>query len=249
MSPYHLQRTFKRLVGLSPKAYATAQRMERMKSRLRQGDTVSRATYDAGFGSGSRAYEQARTGLGMTPGAYRRGGQGLEIAYTVVPTAVGQLLAAATDSGLCAVMLGNDTEELERRLRTEYPKAGLRRNDETLKSYVAPIVDRLAGGEDAVIPLDVGGTAFQWQVWEALRRIPLGETRSYQAIARNLGRPAAARAVAQACASNPVALVIPCHRAVSATGEPGGYRWGPELKRQILERERALRDSRREAMV
>ena len=244
MSPYHLQRTFKRIVGVSPKTYASARRLDRMKSRLRQGDTVSRATYDAGYGSGSRAYEHARAGLGMTPGAYRNGGRGLRIEYAIVPTNVGQVLVAATDRGLCAVMLGDDAAQLEGALGREYPAAALERNDDNLKGYVDAVTGPLLGREEAALRLHVQGTQFQWQVWEALRRIPAGETRSYQEIAREVGRPTAARAVARACASNQVALVIPCHRVVRETGELGGYRWGVDRKRQILEQERLHRDSR-----
>jgi AraC family transcriptional regulator, regulatory protein of adaptative response / methylated-DNA-[protein]-cysteine methyltransferase len=241
MSPYHLQRTFKRVVGVTPKAYANARRMERMKSRLREGDTVTRATYEAGFGSGSRAYEHARTGLGMTPGTYRNGGRGMEVLFTVVDTVVGQLLVGATERGVCAVMLGDDAPTLEAALRREYPAASIQRGDRDLKDYTEKVVDRIVGrGEETVLPLDVRGSSFQWQVWEALRRIPLGETRSYRAIAQQLGRPTAARAVAQACASNPVALVIPCHRAVRASGELGGYRWGMSRKRQLIQQEKTL---------
>jgi AraC family transcriptional regulator of adaptative response/methylated-DNA-[protein]-cysteine methyltransferase len=249
MSPFHLQRKFKRIVGLTPKAYASALRMERMKSGLRQGDTVSRATYDAGFGSGSRAYEHARSSLGMTPGVYRRGGRGLRIRFTVVLSPVGHLLAAATDRGLCGVMLGDDVPDLERRLRLEFPEALLERDDGALKPYAEQVVARLDGGRDTAIALDVPGTDFQRQVWDALRTIPAGETRSYQAIARELGRPTAARAVAAACASNRVALVIPCHRAIREHGETGGYRWGADRKRTILERERRQRDSRKDQSV
>ena len=244
MSPYHLQRTFKWVVGVSPKTYASARRLDRMKSRLRQGDTVTRATYDAGYGSGSRAYEHARAGLGMTPGAYRNGGRGLRIEYTVVSTAVGYLLVATTDRGLCAVMMGDDTAQLETALRGEYPAAALERNDGSLRGYTEAVVGLLLGQEEGPLRLHIQGTPFQWQVWEALRRIPPGETRTYQEIAREVGRPTAARAVARACASNRVALVIPCHRVVRETGELGGYRWGVERKRQILEQERLQRDSR-----
>ena len=249
MSPFHLQRKFKRLVGLSPKAYASALRMERMKSGLRQGDTVSRATYDAGFGSGSRAYEHARSSLGMTPGVYRKGGRGLSINFTVVPTPVGHLLAAATDRGLCSVMLGDDGSDLERRLGAEFPEARLERDDAALRPYTEELIARLSGGEETALPVDVSGTDFQHRVWDALRRIPAGETRSYQAIARELGRPTAARAVAGACASNRLALVIPCHRAIREHGDTGGYRWGAERKRAILERERIQRDSPKDQSV
>jgi AraC family transcriptional regulator of adaptative response/methylated-DNA-[protein]-cysteine methyltransferase len=181
----------------------------------------------------------------MTPGKYRRGGRGLNITYAVVPTPVGQLLAAVTDRGLCAVLLGDDPSELERELRTEYPAATLERNDGALQQYTEPVVARLSGANESLPPLDLAGTDFQLQVWDALRRIPLGETRSYQAIAQEVGRPAAARAVARACASNRLAVVIPCHRAIREQGETGGYRWGAERKRQILEQERVQRDSRR----
>jgi AraC family transcriptional regulator of adaptative response/methylated-DNA-[protein]-cysteine methyltransferase len=249
MSPYHLQRTFKRLFGVSPKAYASAMRLDRMKARLRQGHTVSRATYDAGYGSGSRAYEHSLAGLGMTPGTYRNGGRGTRIGYTLISTRVGLVLAAATERGLCAVMLGDDAAQLEAALRQEYPAAALERNDQNLQDYTAEIVGLLEGREAKPVRLDVQGTPFQWQVWEALRRIPAGETRSYREIAREVGRPSAVRAVARACASNRVALTIPCHRVVRETGELGGYRWGVERKRQILEQERLQRDSRSEPTV
>lgn len=240
LSPFHLQRTFKRVVGITPKAYASARRLELMKLRLKKGDTVSKATYDAGYGSGSRAYEHAQARLGMTPGAYREGGRGARVRYTVVPTTVGFLLAAATERGLCAVTLGDDAGQLEAALRHEYPAATIERDDQDLKPYTEAIVGHLSGSEnDARARLDVKGSTFQWQVWEALRRIPAGETRSYQAIARGLGRPTAARAVARACASNPLALVIPCHRAVREDGGLGGYRWGVERKRRLLEQESA----------
>lgn len=239
LSPFHLQRTFKRIVGITPKAYASARRLELMKSRLKKGDTVSKATYDAGYGSGSRAYEHAHR-LGMTPGAYREGGRGARVRYTVVPTIVGFLLAAATERGLCAVTLGDDAGQLEAALRREYPAATVERDDQELEPYSEAIIDHLSSIENDARPrLDVKGSTFQWQVWEALRRIPAGQTRSYQAIAKGLGRPTAARAVASACASNRLALVIPCHRAVRQDGELGGYRWGVDRKRRLLEQERA----------
>jgi AraC family transcriptional regulator of adaptative response/methylated-DNA-[protein]-cysteine methyltransferase len=242
MSPYHLQRTFKRVVGVSPRAYASARRLDRMKSRLKKGDTVSRATYEAGYGSGSRAYEHARAGLGMTPGTYRNGGRGMQIGFTVVPTPVGHLLAAATERGLCAVMLGDDIAGLEASLRREYPAASIEEGNGELTRYTEAVVEQLLGRDRTDLPLDLHGTAFQRQVWEALRRIPAGETRSYQTIAQELGRPSAGRAVARACASNRVALVIPCHRAVRKNGELGGYRWGVERKQRLLEQERLVRD-------
>jgi AraC family transcriptional regulator of adaptative response/methylated-DNA-[protein]-cysteine methyltransferase len=250
MSPYHLQRTFKRLLGVTPKGYASARRLERMKSRLKEGDTVSRATYEAGYGSGSRAYEHAQAGLGMTPGTYRNGGKGIKVGYSVVPTDLGYLLTAATSRGLCAVMLGDTVPGLEASLRQEYPAATLERSDEQLKDYTESLVEQLrAGSETAGLTLDVSGSTFQWQVWNALRRIPRGETRSYQTIAQQVGRPRAARAVARACSENRLALVIPCHRAVRGNGELGGYRWGTGRKRQLLQREREGRDSIRTAAM
>jgi AraC family transcriptional regulator, regulatory protein of adaptative response / methylated-DNA-[protein]-cysteine methyltransferase len=245
MSPYHLQRTFKRAIGMTPKAYANARRLDRMKSELRKGHTVSRATYEAGYASGSRAYEQASTGMGMTPGTYRNGGRGMRIRYTIVPTTAGHLLAAATERGLCAVMLGDATNPLESSLRSEYPKAQIERDDEDLRKVTEYVVAGLGRSSiEADFAVDVAGSSFQRQVWEALRRIPVGETRSYRAIAQQLGRPTAARAVARACASNRLALVIPCHRVIREDGELGGYRWGLERKRRLLELERDARDSR-----
>ncbi|HYF38197.1 MAG TPA: bifunctional DNA-binding transcriptional regulator/O6-methylguanine-DNA methyltransferase Ada [Gemmatimonadales bacterium] len=249
MSPYHLQRTFKRVIGVSPKTYASAQRLDRMKAGLRGGNTVSRATYDAGYESGSRAYAHAKAGLGMTPGAYRNGGRGLRIEYALVPTAVGCLLVAATERGVCAAMLGDDAAQLEGALRQEFPAARLERNDAGLQRYTAAVVSRVMGREEGSVRLHVQGTPFQWQVWEALRRIPAGETRTYQQIARELGRPNAARAVARACASNRVALVIPCHRVVRESGELGGYRWGIERKKHVLEQEQLQRDGRSDSTM
>jgi AraC family transcriptional regulator of adaptative response/methylated-DNA-[protein]-cysteine methyltransferase len=250
LSPYHLQRAFKQVIGLTPKGYASVQRLERMKARLKGGDTVSRATYEAGFGSGSRAYEHARKGLGMTPGTYRNGGRGMRIRFTVVETDQDRLLVACTDRGLCAVMLGDDAVTLESSLRQEYPAATLERDHDHLEPYAQSVLHRLRSEDDAEpLELDVGGSRFQWQVWDALRRIPLGETRSYQAIARELGRPSAARAVARACASNRVALVIPCHRVVREDGGLGGYRWGLDRKRRLLQNELRKRDSLKAAVV
>ena len=240
MSPYHLQRTFKRLTGTTPRGYASARRVEQMKSRLKEGKSVTRATYDAGYSSPSRAYDDSRARLGMTPATYRRGGEGVRIAYAVVPTEAGQLLVAGTERGICAVTLGDDAEALEASLRAEYPAAKIERGDGELDAWTRAVVDHLEGvGGAERLPLDLRGTSFQREVWETLQRIPRGATRSYTEIARELGRPAAARAVAQACASNRLALVIPCHRVVREDGGLGGYRWGIERKRALLERERS----------
>jgi AraC family transcriptional regulator of adaptative response/methylated-DNA-[protein]-cysteine methyltransferase len=239
MSPYHLQRTFRRLTGMSPKAYADTRRMDRMKTRLREGDSVTRATYEAGYTSASRAYDHARARLGMTPADYRRGGTGLRIRSATLPTPAGVLLVAATDRGLCAVTLGDSADALEAALRAEYPGATMAPADEELHRWAGVVVAGLEGsGAVGRLPLDVRGTAFQWQVWEALQRIPRGATATYGEIARAIGRPSAARAVGRACASNRLALVIPCHRAVRGDGDTGGYRWGPERKQALLERER-----------
>jgi AraC family transcriptional regulator of adaptative response/methylated-DNA-[protein]-cysteine methyltransferase len=241
LSPYHLQRTFKRVTGMSPRAYAGARRLDRMKEALRSGGTVSRATYDAGYSSPSRAYDHSRRRLGMTPGAYQRGGQGLHIRFSTAATAQGVVLVAATEKGLCSVTLGASAAALEQGLRREFPAARIERAGAELGVWVDAVVARVAGGGAGAdrLPLDVPGTAFQWQVWDALRRIPRGQTRSYAEIARDLGRPTAARAVARACASNRLAVVIPCHRVVREDGGLGGYRWGITRKRELLAAEGA----------
>lgn len=239
VSPWHLQRTFKQVTGVTPRAYAGARRMERMKARLKEGDSVTRATYEAGYSSPSRVYDQSRSRLGMTPGAYQRGGRGVRIRFTTVPTALGHVLVAATDRGLCSVTLGDEAASLETALRREYPAANVERQDDELRGWAGAVVARMAGDEAERLPLDVGGTAFQCRVWDALQRIPRGSTRSYAEIARELGQPSAARAVARACATNRLALVIPCHRVVREDGGLGGYRWGVERKRELLAREGA----------
>ena len=239
MSPCHLQRTFRRQIGMSPKAYQDSRRMDLLKSRLREGDTVSRATYDAGYTSASRAYDHARARLGMTPADYRRGGSGVRIRSTVLETGAGALLVAATDKGVCAVKLGDDADALEAELRGEYPKARLEPGDAELAGWAQAVVAGIEGRSGAEkVPLDVRGTAFQHLVWDALRRIPPGVTRTYGEIAREIGHPGSARAVGAACGSNRVAVVIPCHRVVRGDGDLGGYRWGLQRKRSLLERER-----------
>ncbi len=243
LSPWHLQRTFKRLTGLTPKEYAGARRLERLKSHLRKGDDVTTATYEAGYGSGSRVYEQSDARLGMTPATYRRGGQGTAIRYLVTGSPLGRMLVAATARGVCAVTFGASEAELEAGLRREYPNAEIRKeNDATLESWKEAILHHLEGEDPRLaLPLDIQATAFQWRVWKALQEIPRGETRSYGEVAASLGRPESARAVARACASNRVALAVPCHRVVRGDGEPGGYRWGEDRKRRLLEMERQAR--------
>jgi len=237
-SPYHLDRTFKRVLGITPRQYADALRLDRLKSSLRADFDVTDALYEAGYGSSRSLYERAPDQLGMTPGTYRRGGRGMEIAYTVVPSPLGRLLVAATGRGICAVSLGDSDEALEQKLREEYPEAAIQCDNSRLKLWVSALISHLSGTRPNLdLPLDVQATAFQWRVWQELRKIPYGETRSYAQIASALGQPRAVRAVANACAANPAALVIPCHRIVQTDGDPGGYRWGAERKRTLLARE------------
>ena len=240
VSPAHLQRTFTRVVGLSPKQYQEQRRVGALKSALREGRTVSSATYEAGFATGRRVYETADDALGMTPGAYRRRGVGVTVHYTIVPVSLGLLLVAVTERGICGVSLGDSEESLVAALRAELPAAELVRASDARDRLVDAVVAHVEGeahGDE--LPLDVRATAFQWQVWRALQRIPEGATRTYQEIARELGQPSAARAVARACASNRVAILIPCHRVVRGDGGLGGYRWGVARKAALLAREGA----------
>jgi AraC family transcriptional regulator of adaptative response/methylated-DNA-[protein]-cysteine methyltransferase len=243
LSPYHLQRTFKRLMGITPRQYAEACRVGRFKARLKQGDDVTTAIYEAGYGSSSRIYGQAPARLGMTPATYRRGGLGAEIGYALADTRLGRLLVAATEHGVCFVSLGDDDAALEAALANEYPAAAIVRDDggAGLAGWVEAILGYLNGEEPHLeLPLDIQATAFQWRVYEALRAIPRGGTRSYRAVAEALGQPTAARAVARACATNPVALVVPCHRVIGEDGGLRGYRWGVERKRALLDQEQRL---------
>lgn len=239
MSPYHLLRTFKRVTGTTPRKFVEARRMEQMKSSLKEGRSVTRAMFEAGYSSISRAYQQTSARMGMTPAEYRRGGKDVSIRYTIHHTDLGVLLVAATGKGLCDVALGDSPAPLEEALQREYPAAQVTRCDGELREWTRAVVERLAGTADAPLPLDVPGTAFQRRVWDALLRIPRGSTRSYSEIARAVGQPSAARAVARACAGNRVAVVVPCHRVVREDGGLGGYRWGIERKRALLERERS----------
>jgi AraC family transcriptional regulator of adaptative response/methylated-DNA-[protein]-cysteine methyltransferase len=239
VSPHHLQRSFKRAMGISPREYAAGRRLEGLKAQLRDGQDVTGALYEAGYGSSSRLYEQADERLGMTPAAYRRRGAQMQIGYTTVESALGRALIAATERGVCAVILGDDDATLERGLRAEYPAAEVARDDAALRPWVEAVLARMEGpGPHPDLPLDVRASAFQQRVWQELRAIPWGSTRSYGEVAQALGQPTAARAVARACATNPVAVVNPCHRVVASGGGLGGYRWGVERKRALLERER-----------
>jgi AraC family transcriptional regulator of adaptative response/methylated-DNA-[protein]-cysteine methyltransferase len=240
VSPFHLQRLFKRATGLSPREYQSARRMQHVKHGLRKGDDVTTAIYDAGFGSPSRLYEKSSQHLGMTPGTYRRGGAGATVNFAIVPSALGRLLVAATPRGLCAVRFGDNATELERGLREELPAATIVRDDAALQPYLQPLLANLRGEHTTVdLPLDVRATAFQKKVWDALRRIPSGETRSYSEVASEIGSPMAVRAVARACATNPVAIAVPCHRVVRSDGELAGYRWGIARKKRLLQREKS----------
>jgi AraC family transcriptional regulator, regulatory protein of adaptative response / methylated-DNA-[protein]-cysteine methyltransferase len=242
VSPFHLQRQFKRVTGATPAQFARALRSDRLKAELRRGSTVSQATYGAGYASSSRVYEAADTHLGMTPATYRHGGRGAHIRYVVTRTSYGQLLVGVTERGVCAVQVADDVGTLERALAAEFPNATrerLRAATDDVGQWVEAIVDYLEGRDRQLqVPLDVGGTEFQRRVWQALRQIPYGETRSYTEVAASIGAPRAARAVGSACARNRVALVVPCHRVVRESGALGGYRWGLARKQRLLDQER-----------
>lgn len=239
LSPAHLQRLFKQVLGISPRQYADARRLEKLKTNLKGKKTVTAALYQAGYGSSSRLYERAAHQLGMTPGTYKRGGQGMSIRYTLNDCFLGRLLLAGTERGICAVSLGDRDALLEAALVKEYPAAQIEKDNGSLQPWLDALLHYLAGdGPSLDLPLDVQATAFQWRVWQELRRIPHGTTKTYSEIARALGQPTATRAVARACAANPVSLVIPCHRVIREDGYLGGYRWGLERKQQLLEQEK-----------
>jgi AraC family transcriptional regulator, regulatory protein of adaptative response / methylated-DNA-[protein]-cysteine methyltransferase len=240
LSPFHFHRVFKKITGVTPKAYAAQMQARRAAEGLRTAGTVTEAIYDAGFNSSSRFYETSAARLGMTPTALRRGGQGAVIRFAVGETSLGAVLVAATDKGVCAIMLGDDPDRLARELQDRFPRAELVGGDPGFERMVAEAVGLVeAPGQGLNLPLDIRGTAFQERVWQALRAIPPGKTATYAEIARAVGRPKAARAVAQACAANPLAIAIPCHRVVRADGDLSGYRWGVERKRELIAREAA----------
>jgi AraC family transcriptional regulator of adaptative response/methylated-DNA-[protein]-cysteine methyltransferase len=242
LSASHLQRSFTARFGLSPAQYVAQRKLDALRLALRDGDDVSGALYDAGYGSPSRVYEDGAARLGMTPARYRSGGEGERIRWSMVDTVLGQALVATTARGICMVELGDDAGLLERRLHLEFPRANLERVDAGRDEFLAPrvraVADTLAG-KSAHVDLDLLGTAFQKRVWEALMRIPRGETRSYAALAAELGQPRGARAIANACAHNRVAILVPCHRVVRGDGSLGGYRWGLPLKQDLLRKEQA----------
>ena len=237
VSPFHLQRQFKRALGVSPREFQAARRAERFRRELRNGRDVAAATYEAGYGSPSRVYQAPPTGHGMSPAVYRRGGAGSDVGFVTVRCELGWLLVAATSKGLGAVRLGDSAATLERDLRQELPRASIEPNRFVARGWVRAIVDQISGGPARRLPLDVRGTAFQWRVWRALQAIPAGETRSYSEVAEAIGQPTAVRAVARACATNPVCLVVPCHRVVAKNGS-GGYRWGVARKARLLRAEK-----------
>jgi AraC family transcriptional regulator of adaptative response/methylated-DNA-[protein]-cysteine methyltransferase len=239
LSPAHLQRVFKRVIGITPRQYADACRLGRLKERLRERETVTMALYEVGYGSSRGLYERAGGQLGMTPATYRCGGRGMRLRYALANCPLGRLLLAATERGVSAVYLGDTDAPLERALLREYPAAAVERDDGAAGAWLQELLDHLRGRRPHLdLPLDVQATAFQWRVWQELRAIPHGRTRSYSEVAARLGQPGAARAVARACATNPVSVVIPCHRVVREDGDLGGYRWGLERKRALLARER-----------
>ena len=239
ISPWHLQRVFKRIMGVSPRDYADARRSERFRAELKSGESIASATYGAGYGSASRVYERAAHHLGMTPASYAKGGKGARITFAMVNSPLGRLLVATTEKGICFVCLGDDDAELEAEIRAEFPQAdALERDDAALAPTLQLVLSHIAGEAPHLdLPLDVQATAFQRRVWQELGAIPYGETRSYSEIAEALGVPKGQRAVGRACATNPVSIVIPCHRALRENGELGGYRWGLSRKRALLRRE------------
>ncbi len=238
-SSFHLQRTFKAILGVTPRAYAESCRTNQLKRNLQAGHSVTRAMYDAGYSSSSRLYERTAAQLGMTPDKYRRGSVAVAIRYCCTESPLGRMLVAATDKGICAIQFADSDEELEHGLKHEFPFAIRRQDDNGLRDWTAELLRHMAGQSlNSALPLDIQATAFQRRVWTYLQSIPYGETRSYSQAARDLGQPTAARAVARACATNPIAVAIPCHRIVRETGDLSGYRWGVNRKKVLLDLEK-----------
>jgi AraC family transcriptional regulator of adaptative response/methylated-DNA-[protein]-cysteine methyltransferase len=237
-SVFHLHRMFKAVTGVTPRAYAAAHRAQRVRTELVRRSTVTEAIHGAGYGSSGRFYEEADEILGMTPTKYRAGGEGMEIRFAIGECSLGSILVAATPRGVCAILLGDDPEALAHDLERRFPRAQIIGADAGFEALVAKAVGLVERPRTGIeLPLDLRGTAFQRRVWQALREIPAGTTTSYAELARKLGNARATRAVAQACAANPVAVAIPCHRVVRTDGDPSGYRWGVERKRTLLARE------------
>jgi AraC family transcriptional regulator of adaptative response/methylated-DNA-[protein]-cysteine methyltransferase len=254
LSPFHLQRTFKAAVGVTPKQYAEACRLRSLRKNLRAGEDILQSVFASGFGSPSRVYERVDTRLGMTPAEYKNGGVAVEITFVTVATSLGPLMIGATDRGLCFVQFGDNSPQLQDALRAEYPAADLKPMatpwPEPFHAWIAALEQHLSGNQRALdLPLDIRATAFQMKVWRYLQSIPQGEVRSYSEVAAAIGQPTATRAVATACANNRVALVIPCHRVIRASGELGGYRWGLNRKQKLLELEGSKNDRRLKPIV
>lgn len=241
LSPFHLQRKFKEVVGATPREYQKAQRLDAMRSHLRNGTDVGRAVWAAGYGSVSGAYDAVAKSTTMTPGEYRRGAAGVPVSYSVHSTRFGQVLVASTQKGVCAVLLGDDSEQLIRDLSAEFPAAVLSEAEPDSGTRIRDFIAYLEGKHSRLtLPLDLHGSTFQLRVWKALQEIPAGETRTYSDVARAIGEPKSARAVARACASNKTAVVVPCHRVVRSDGSLSGYRWGPDRKRRLLQMEQDI---------
>jgi AraC family transcriptional regulator of adaptative response/methylated-DNA-[protein]-cysteine methyltransferase len=239
LSPYHFQRLFKEIVGLTPRQYYAARRDERLQTALQAGSNVTQAIYWSGYGSSSRFYSQSNAALGMTPSQFKRGGAKLQIYYALQPCELGMVLVAATEIGVCAIMLGDTHAILEHNLRQRFPQAQLAQDEVLLAGWVGEVIQTLkTPAYGANLPLDIRGTAFQRRVWAALQEIPHGQTATYEQIASRIGQPRAVRAVANACAQNKIAVIIPCHRVVRKDGGLGGYRWGMARKKALLEKER-----------
>jgi AraC family transcriptional regulator, regulatory protein of adaptative response / methylated-DNA-[protein]-cysteine methyltransferase len=243
-SPFHLQRRFKAALGITPREYADSCRLRQLKRNLQAGESVTRAMYDAGYGSSSRLYEKTAAQLGMTPDKYRRGAIAASIRYACADSPLGRMLIAATDRGVCAIQFARSDGELIEGLKREFPFAVRKPDEGGLQAWVAALLSKMTGGElNAALPLDIRATAFQRRVWTYLQSIPFGATRSYGQVAKAIGQPTASRAVARACATNPVAVAIPCHRVVREDGNISGYRWGVERKKTLLELEGAGRST------
>ena len=237
-SPEKLRRAFRTTTGLSPREFSEAARMNRFKKSLRQGQSITEALYGCGFGSPSRIYEKTNSQLGMTPAAYQKGAPGMHIEYSITKSSLGHVLVAATERGISAIYLGENDKQLVSELRAEYPKAELRANSNGHATWVGEVLKRIDGSTPSLdLPLDVQATAFQRRVWQELQKIPLGSTRTYTQVARALGKPNSVRAVARACATNPVSIVVPCHRVIRSNGQLAGYRWGLKRKEELLQRE------------
>jgi AraC family transcriptional regulator of adaptative response/methylated-DNA-[protein]-cysteine methyltransferase len=244
-SPFHLQRTFKKALGITPRAYADSCRMNLLKHNLQTGQSVTHALYDAGYSSSSRLYERTASQLGMTPDKYRRGAIAATIRYTCTNSPLGRMLVAATEKGICAIQFADTDGELVEGLKREFPFAARKHDQESMQAWTRTLLSQITGHKlNRALPLDIQATAFQRRVWNHLQSLPFGTTQSYREVAKAIGRPTAARAVARACATNPVAVAIPCHRVVREDGEMGGYRWGVERKKALLQLERQESENR-----